>query len=309
MQVDTAHTFEDSTLLLGDGEALRERAERDGYLFFKGLLPRQPLLDLRRDMLQVVDDYGWLDRQAEFMDGVIDKDAIDRVPADDMRTDIGVSGDAYRDVQKLEKLHALPHHPALVQMYRTLFNDDVLVHARHIVRMMTPHHALTATPPHQDYIHVQGTPVTWTAWFPLSDCPMTMGNLTVLRGSHRQGVIEVEDAKGAGGTAVQLCPGETDWVSGDFELGDVLTFTSLTVHKALAPENRDRIRLSLDVRYQPMSEPVEQASLKPHADGIEWEDIYRGWSSDRYQFYWRDMDLEFKPYEEKIQWQKRRICR
>ena len=52
--------FFDATPLLDDPAALRHRAEQDGYLFFKHFLPTEPLLELRRQMLDICASHGWL---------------------------------------------------------------------------------------------------------------------------------------------------------------------------------------------------------------------------------------------------------
>ena len=224
-----------------------------------------------------------------------------------MRTDIGVSLAAYHEVQRLESMHRLPHHPRLLAVYRALFGGEVLVHPRHIARMITGHRCMAPTPPHQDFPLIQGTANTWTAWIPLGDCPRELGGLTVCRRSHQAGYIPVAPASGAGGIAAQLCPREQDWVDGDFAAGDVLTFPSLTVHRALPCRFKDQIRLSLDVRYQPVDEAVEAQSLLPHCD-LAWADIYAGWRRAKLQYYWRRLPLHVSPWDETLLQPKRRIC-
>ena len=54
-------------------------------------------------------------------------------------------------------------------------------------------------PPHQDFIHIQGSPNVWTAWLPLGDCAHDLGGLSLLVGSHKVGVLAVSRALGAGG--------------------------------------------------------------------------------------------------------------
>lgn len=300
--------FEDATPLLDDPSALRNRAARDGYLFFKHLLPAEPLLELRRQMLEVCSQRGWLAPNHALMEGMIDVEALNRVPEEEMRTDIGVPHEAYRAVQKLELFHTIPHHPKLLSLYQSLFGKEAIPHPRHIARMITPHRSIFPTPPHQDFIHIQGTPHTWTCWFPLGNCPRAMGSLTVLRGSHHKGVVSVAPAKGAGGLAALLCPNEIDWVEGDFELGDILTFSSYTVHRALRSQHRDRIRLSCDIRYQALDEAIHEASLKPHGD-YTWEELYEGWKSPAVQYYWQKHNFQMSVWDPSILWQKERICR
>jgi hypothetical protein len=299
--------FTDSSSLLDHPAALRKRAAEDGYLFFKHFLPKEEIDLLRKDMLGVVDKYGWRQPDQDAYGGLIDVQALNLVPEEKMRTDIGVSIEAYDDVQRLESFHRLPHHPRLLSLYRTLFEKDVLVHARHIARMITPHKSVFPTPPHQDFPLIQGTSNTWTCWFPVGDCPRELGGLTVLRGSHRYGYLPIQPAKGAGGIAVPLCSYDKDWVEGDFETGDILTFSSYTIHRALRCQLKEQIRLSLDVRYQPVDAPIEAKSLLPHCE-LTWEDIYASWEKDDLKYYWRELSLEPSPWDDGYLQPKRRIC-
>ncbi len=299
--------FINSTPLLDHPELLRQRGQEDGYLFFKGLLPEADVLEVRKDLLSVVDRYGWRKPGQDPLGGEIDLEALNKVPDAEMRDDIGVSTAAYNDVQRLESFHRLPHHNRMKALFRSLFQDEVLVHARHIARMVTGHRIMVPTPPHQDYPYIQGTSNTWTAWMPLGDCPKSMGGLSVLRGSDRIGYIPVVPSKGAGGFAVQTCPWETDWVESDYKVGDVLIFPSHTVHKALRTQHKEFIRLSLDVRYQALSEPVDPSSLGPHTN-LDWEDIYAGWKADDLKYYWKKYDLKFSTWNQNFLKPARRIC-
>lgn len=299
--------FVDSTPLLNDMVALRARAAEDGFLFFKGFLPREDVLALRKEVLAVVDCHGWRAPDQNELGGRIHLDSINRVPDEEMRVDIGVSHQAYQDTQKLERLHRLPHHPRLLNFYREFFGNEVLVHPRHIARMITGHRVMVPTPPHQDFPLVQGTANTWTCWFPLGDCPRLLGGLTMLRGSHRNGYQPIQPSKGAGGIAIPLCPWETEWAEGEYEAGDIITFPSYTIHRALRCEQKDQIRLSLDVRYQPAGEPVEEKSLLPHCE-LTWEEIYAGWKSDELKYYWKKDPCVLSPWDDNYVKPSRRIC-
>ena len=302
-------TFIDSTPLLRAGAfaALRERAAEEGYLFFPQLLPVDAVLTVRADMLSVVERYGWRQPGQDAYGGLLDLDALNQVPDEAMRRDIGVSHDAYHSVQKLPSFHKLPHHPALLAFYRGLFGEEAFVHPRHIARMITAHRIMHPTPQHQDFPLVQGSPNTWTCWFPLGDCPRSMGGLTVLRESHRQGYIPIQPAHGAGGIAVQLCPGAEVWVEGDYAIGDVLTFPCFTVHKALHSQEPEQIRLSIDARYQAISEPIEEKSLKPHCK-LTWEEVYDGWTEENLQYYWHASAPKLSPWDSTLLQPAQRIC-
>ena len=109
-----------------------------------------------------------------------------------------------------------------------------------------------------------------------------LGGLSVLSGSHRAGVYPVKSALGAGGLGIDTAPLEADglyWVGGDYEIGDALFFHSHAVHKAMPNQTSDRIRLSVDYRYQGVSKPVTDGSLLPHFNRMAWDEIYKDWAS------------------------------
>jgi ectoine hydroxylase-related dioxygenase (phytanoyl-CoA dioxygenase family) len=179
-------------------------------------------------------------------------------------------------------------------MLDKLFGEKTLVHPRNIGRIMFPENTKYTTPAHQDFIHIRGTEETYTAWIPLGECPKALGGLTVLSGSHQGGIYPVKPALGAGGVGIDTAPLETDglyWVAGDFEIGDALFFHSHAVHKALPNQSPDRIRLSVDYRYQGCSKPVTEGSLLPHFNRMAWDEIYTDWKSTQYQYYWNTFDL------------------
>jgi hypothetical protein len=285
--------FADSTPLLGDAAALRARAETDGFLFFRGFLPTEPLWELRRQILQIVQRYGWLRRDAELMDGVADLDAVAASDARDKTLySIGVTAAAYRDIQRLELFHAIPHHPKLIALYEKLFQTEVLPHPRHIARVLLPAPSFAPTPPHQDYIYIHGTHRFWTCWFPLGDVPVDLGGLSLLRGSHREPVLDVVRGRGAGGLEAILCGKDYTWVQDDYRCGDIITFPSHAVHKGLPNQQGAKIRLSCDIRYQPANEEIEERSLQPHMGVATWDELYQGWQNDDLKYYWRKRQLK-----------------
>jgi ectoine hydroxylase-related dioxygenase (phytanoyl-CoA dioxygenase family) len=220
----------------------------------------------------------------------------------------GVPQQAYYDLQKLQIFHALSHHPQVIRVYDTLFNGKTFVHPRNIARMMVPAPVNKPTPIHQDFIHIQGTHNVWTAWLPLGEIPRALGGLAVMPRSHKLGVLSVTAAEGAGGLEAILCNVDLPWIEEDYQIGDVLTFHSATVHKSLPNQLNDRVRLSVDYRYQPADEDIEEKSLLPHGMVAEWDDLYADWPTDELKYYWRKHDLKLSPWDELIRWQKEKIC-
>ena len=287
--------YVDSTELLSDPAGLKARAEAEGYLFFKGLLPADTLLTLRREILGILDRQGFLDSQADLMEGKVNAEKIAQsVPFE------GCTEEVYKEVQSLESFHRLSHHPELLRIYESLFDAPVLPHPRNIARVLFPGPQARATPPHQDFPHVQGSQQTWTAWFPLGDCPIEMGGLSVLRGSHDNGILDVKEAEGAGGLECILRGTESAWMRTNFELGDALTFLSTNVHQGLPNQLGDVVRLSCDFRYQPMNEPIEEKSLQPHCLLMGWEEIYKDWKNKDLQYYWENNALKKSTWDDSI---------
>jgi hypothetical protein len=108
-------------------------------------------------------------------------------------------------------------------------------------------------------------------------------------------VYDFRPAFGAGGLEV-VDPLTGRWVGGDFEAGDVIVFHSLTVHKAL-PNLTPRLRLSMDCRFQRLSDPVNRDSLELDGSPLSWEKIYDGWTSTEHQYYWRTRPLQIAPFD------------
>lgn len=272
--------FFDATPLLGHPEALREQAAREGTLFFRGLIPPEPLLDLRRRILDVCARHGFLAAGTPL-------DVALAAPGVCWREGDPEYMAAYDEIQRLEAFHALAHQPPLLAALEGLFGEAVLVHPRNIARVMFPQNNRFTTPAHQDYVHIQGTEDTWSAWIPLGDCPRELGGLEVLPGSHRFGVLPVRSAYGAGGLGVETDGLGLAWAGGDFHCGDVLLFHSLCVHRATDNMTPDRVRLSVDYRYQGVSQPVTEGSLLPHFNRLSWDKIYQGWERADLQYYWK----------------------
>lgn len=281
--------FLESTALIADPPALRARAAEDGYLFFRGLLPPDALLEVRRQMLTVLERHGWLAPDAPLMEGVARPELL-------FQEGDEAFAPVYDDVQRLEAFHALAHAPSLLGMFAALFGEPVLVHPRNIARLIYPRSAAFTTPAHQDYVHIQGTPETWTAWFPLGDCPRHLGGLEVLERSHRNGLLPVHAAAGAGGLGVDPNGVGGAWRGGDFACGDVVVFHSHNVHRGVPNHSRERFRLSCDFRYQAASQPVVEGSLQPHHGRLSWDEIYRDWRDESLRYYWRRFALNLAEF-------------
>jgi hypothetical protein len=272
--VASLDSFESSDLL-GDPLALRQRLAVEGFLFFRDLLPISAVGGARAAVLEAIDQEGWLAEGSDLQDRrpgrVVVREADERwFPA-------------YQKIQSLEPFHRLAHEERLLSLTHDLLDGPVLVHPRKIARVTFPGSEYP-TPPHQDFPLIQGTADVLTIWLPLAECSARDGALRVLRRSPRAGLRPPQPTPGVGGVGVPVGPGEEqDWASADYRPGDVLVFHSLTVH--WAPPNRgEKVRLSCDFRYQLATDPVVEGSLLPHywPTVPGWEVLTEGWSTTRW---------------------------
>jgi hypothetical protein len=183
---------------------------------------------------------------------------------------------------------------------KQVLGESVFPHPLSIVRMVFPHAPELSTPPHQDFPNNQGTPDLTAAWIPLGDCTLENGALAILEGSHRFGVLPVQFHLGPGNRGVELDSrfDRCRWLSADFRAGDILLFPALTVHRALDNCSADSLRLSVDFRYQLEGEALTEGCLHPHFRCLEWEEIYRGWLSEQYQYYWKNREYDVVAWNE-----------
>ncbi len=291
--------FVDSADARNDPAALAARLDADGYLLIKGLLPRADVLGVRTRFLAAAAEAGWLRAGTDASDAIADPA---RACVDPQAPFIDVLRRFYRS----EEGHALKLHANVMGLFERLFGEPVLAHPLLIPRCIFPQRPEFTTPAHQDFPHIQGTTETLSLWLPLGDCPAAMGGLAIARGSHKDGVRDFTVSSGAGGMAV-TDPLDGSWVAGPLEAGDALIFHSLTVHKGL-PNLSDRLRLSLDNRYQRASEPVCERCLQPYAGCGSWDEITAGWSSRDLPYYWRSQALKIADYDMRYYEQRDRIA-
>lgn len=282
--------FLDSSHLLHDAQAMRQQFDRDGYVYLPSLLDSQLLLDLRRQIVEICDDCRWLKPGTDPMTATAW--TVPKVEGEDEYFEV------YDRIQRLQDFHGLAHEPRIMTLMQALLGDTAFPHPLSIARLVFPENREWSTPPHQDFVNNQGTQDLYACWIPLSDCPLAMGSLAILEGSHKMGLLPVEYALGAGHRQSSL-PEEVasmQWLANDFALGDVIVFHSLTIHRAL-PNDTDRMRISVDYRYQAEGEDITARCLRPHFERQDWSEIYSTWDREELKYYWRDKKLHTVPFD------------
>lgn len=243
-----------------DPTQLRATMDEYGYLFFRALVPEQEVLTVRRDIVELLSEVGWLDPAHDPMEAIV---APGIQPTTEGQPEYMV---VYRRLLRLPRFHNFPCQPALMAIAQRLLDGEVMVHPRRIGRVTFPGSIAWTTPPHQDYFYIRGSVETYSCWVPLGDCSMTLGGLAVWPGSHHRGFIEhsVKHPGAVGGHGVPVDETQAEWHTSDFAVGDALFFRSCTIHKALPNLSSDRLRISTDNRYQRSKDDIDPAALRPH---------------------------------------------
>ncbi len=243
----------DSTTLIGDALALRQRWDTDGALYFRGVMN--------------ADKIAWAQqryREALVAENLIDPDVDapiwtgnqprSRRPCDSMGTSVW---------------HELVKQPALNNILRDIFDGapSWIPIAAH--RSNLPTGPLQADQDifagrHQDGFFNEGIQFA-VCWMPIRNVDRNRGSFAVAPGTHRLGVLHVDGTDGYPIPA-GVIP-DSAWRSADFCIGDVLIFHYLTAHTTL-PNPSDEIRLSLDVRAVPAWAPQPIVGTVVSVDGL-----------------------------------------
>ena len=132
----------------------------------------------------------------------------------------------------------------------------------------------------------------------LGDIPMEKGVLVVSPGSHLKGPVPESLRKydTEAGMLGFIPDDDVEFIGNDLNSGDLIAFQCQTIHK-VTENTTDDIRLSIDIRFQPSSDPVNKYTLYPHTRILEWEDIYKNFKNYDEKYYWQDMNLQIGEFD------------
>ena len=103
---------------------------------------------------------------------------------------------------------------------------------------------------HQDHQYIRQTPII-AAWLALDDCDQANGQMVMIPGSNKLGILPVHLAD----TSLSFTNGESEIPAGlpqvgiDMTAGDVLFFGGFTIHGSYPNKTADRFRRTFIVHY------------------------------------------------------------
>lgn len=257
----------DATFDLNDPEKVRHTFEDNGYVLFRDVLPCEDVLAARKEVFDRMAEMGEIRQPVE--EGLSTGESRRR----DLAPDLGAF---WKSVSEGPALRGVTHGNRLRELVGLLFDAPARGHDYLFLRSAP---VGNATNLHYDYpFFAGGASRIVTCWVPLGDIPICDGPLSVVENSHRfEDLINpirsaalssdatafgtAQDAayqSSAGDTLEFVRSRETRLLSTDFQHGDVMIFGGFTMHGSLDNHSpAERVRLSVDVRYQPKSEPAD----------------------------------------------------
>jgi hypothetical protein len=258
----------DSSHLVDDPAALRERYRADGYLYLRGYLDTREVRSMRQSYFSLFDP-AYLKAGTAPADGVFSGERPSDLPAH------GVAGHPAHSFVRSEIFERFASQPALNRLAEALLDGEAWRLPRSIVRHFdrsTPR----ASRAHVDHTYLdRGSDRLVTMWIPLGDCPVPTGGLVYLEASHDMAPADFEPLRTVTDRPADQRPISHDlelvarklgrrWLWADFAAGDVTVHSPHLVHASLDTVT-DEMRLSADVRFLRDGETPDPRWLQPWA--------------------------------------------
>lgn len=248
-----------SNHLIGDAEGLKQAWERDGYWFFRDVLDKDVIAQIRKVYVDYLVEMGLTDPDdpQHLWNG---KDYSD-LPVNSNHTKLN-------DL----KAHKLLHEaPTINAFFNTLFGCDPFWVPFTVHRTNPPVKDVGASRfdfIHDDGSYNEGLPFL-ICWVPIFDIPPEAGGLAVLEGLNRQPSLHRRE----GMKILPIVESEVPaghWRTAHYRPGDVLLMDLRTPHSGMKNISKDQFRMSLDTRIMPSSGncPLAGAITAVSADGV-----------------------------------------
>lgn len=165
-------------------------------------------------------------------------------------------------------------HGRLLDLVEDIMGPEIYSNPVQHIRFKLPRHAIQQgsgnslvdnVPWHQDngVIMPEADESTiLTAWMPLTPATTFNGCLQVVPRSHQKGLVPHCPNGGNTGIPTQLVA-ENEAVAVPMKPGSVLLMNQRTVHASLENKSSDDVRISMDLRFQPIGQPTGRPAFAP----------------------------------------------
>lgn len=245
-----------SAACLSGAVRLRASFDPQGYLLLAGPLECADVLAARTEVFERLADVGEIERPAAA--GI----ATGASRREELASDLG---SFWQSLSQGAALRRVEHGPSLRELVSLLFDAPARPHDYVFLR---PTPVGRGTDLHHDhpYLARSNTSQIVTSWVPLDKIPISDGPLVLVEASHHLiGAMETERLTGderaftaAQDAAYQAIARGARLLSAHFQPGDLIIFSRFTPRGSLQNQSPGgRVQLSVDVRYQPASEPAD----------------------------------------------------
>jgi phytanoyl-CoA hydroxylase len=160
-----------------------------------------------------------------------------------------------KQVQQLISLHKISTNPKIEEVLKNFGLKFPIISVRPSMlfnsRFLAKKEEYWRLGAHQDWRSSQGSLDSVTVWFPLINSNAAIGALQVIPGTHKLGLLESESVSYYG-KIIEDFKNE-DYQQLEFEIGDVLFFSSFLVHRS-GINITESIRWSVQLRFNNITE-------------------------------------------------------
>lgn len=243
--VEAKRSMTDASPCLSAPERLKQARDREGYLYLKGAVPAEAIAWVRGEIIAALVEADQLYGMA--LDSH-QKGQIDTRWTGNRVEGIGIPGRQAQAGFKQRRIwETFVEMPGVRSLFEQVAGGPVDFLPISEFRSAAPE---SRTPVHQDGAANYGYEVQ-TAWFPLMPIDAELGGLAILP---RNAGAPYPPLQETGMLPPELAA-DPAWVRGGYEPGDMVVFDGSIVHCGLINHSQDRLRLSMEIRFQGPSAP------------------------------------------------------
>ncbi|MDC0968982.1 phytanoyl-CoA dioxygenase family protein [Alphaproteobacteria bacterium] len=248
---------------------LRNALEKDGYLFLRNVIENDQITEARKDIFNKLGEVEEI--QYPYVDGI----SSGKSKRDMMFSN---RGEFWEEVSNLQSLRNVTNGQNLKSVFDKIFGTPAVGFDFIFLRAVA---GGKFTHMHCDSgFFTRKTEKVLTCWLVLTDVTLEKGPLFIIKDSHKFKDIyekykgfDVDIHKNIKAT-IDTHPVDfakernTKILTAEFKPGDTLIFGMYTVHGTFENHTKDnKIRLTCDIRFQPINEPKDPRYFGPRPGG------------------------------------------